>query len=143
MTVHSTRYGGCSCGRGWLAVDGKEIADFNTLLAWSHYRRPGLLARATEDIQAGQRSPGALVEPGEFTRFELHEACWEFIHSNPQESLKDERPLVRALAVLHAKAGRNRLKALAESENHPLVLALIDLRLAPTPNETGVEVSAP
>lgn len=83
------------------------------------------------------------MEPGEFTRFELHEACWEFIHSNPQESLKDERPLVRALAVLHAKAGRNRLKALAESENHPLVLALIDLRLAPTPNETGVEVSAP
>jgi hypothetical protein len=127
LTVHSTHYSnvGCQCGRGWIAVDGRELAGLNSREAMDphspHCNRGPILD--------SERTTGRLTEPGEFTRFELHDACWELVHSNPHSLLDDERPLVRALAVLHAKVGRNRIERQLATETHPLVRYLIDLRL--------------
>src|SRR5205823_283694 len=75
------------------------------------------------------RKPGNLIEAGEFSRFDLHEACWEYIHSNVNDSLKSNNPLIVSLAVLNAKVGKGRLKKMAEQKLHPLTRALLEIRL--------------
>jgi hypothetical protein len=90
-------------------------------------------------VADGERKPGNVVEPGEFSRFDLHEACWEYIHSSVTDSLNSGNPLVASLAVLNAKVGKGRLKKLAAKELHPLTRALLDFRLQAevTPNKVN------
>lgn len=129
VSVHSTKYSsgtsGCQCGRGWITVDGVEVAGLNTAEAWfpqsPHYDRCPVIHE--------ERTPGALVEKGEFTRFDLHDACWAVLHENVHTLLSNERPIVRAMAVLNERVGTMRLKRVRPHEPHPLVRAMIDLRL--------------
>jgi hypothetical protein len=75
------------------------------------------------------RKPGNLVEPGEFSRFDLHEACWEYMHSSVNDSLNSNNPLIVSLAVRNAKVGKGRLKSLARQKLHPLTRALLEIRV--------------
>ena len=135
VTVHGTLYSSytaCQCGRGWIAIDGKDRADMQSLLQWPHFQAIG---RSTNEwghpiIDAAERHEGCLVEPGEFTRAQLFEACWDYIHSNPHACLESDNHLIRSLAVLNAKVGKNRLKTVAESDDlHPLTRALLEFRM--------------
>ena len=127
--MHSTKYSsgmsGCQCGRGWITVDGAEVAGLNTAEAWfpesPYYDRC--------PIGDHERTVGRLVEKGEFTRFDLHEACWAVLNENVYRLLTDERPIVRAMAVLNERVGATRLERIRPGEAHPLVRAMIDLRL--------------
>jgi len=76
-----------------------------------------------------QRTAGNLAEKGEFSRFDLHEACWEYLHSNVHQSLCSDNPLLVSLAVLNAKVGRTRLAQLVQEKQHPLPRALLLLRM--------------
>lgn len=129
VSVHSTKYSsgrsGCQCGRGWITVDGVEVAGLNTAEAW--FPQSPFYDRCP--VAHDERTPGMLVEKGEFTRFDLHDACWALLHENVHTLLSDERPLVRTIAVLNERVGATRLKRMRPSEAHPLVLAMIDLRL--------------
>ena len=130
--IHSTRYGQCTCGRGWITIDGREIADLNTLLAWPRF---GSVGHPSDEhgypiIDDAARTCGALVEPGEFTRSQLHEACWEFLHTSLNASVASTDPLVKALAVLDARVGAQRLKRIQSEDLHPLTRALLEFRLA-------------
>jgi hypothetical protein len=134
--IYSTAYQ-CSCGRGWFAVDGKEIADLNTLLAGSIYGAVYHETTKTEclkhpAVSSEDRLEGNLVERGEFSRFDLHEACWEYLHDlDPDQALSSENPLIVALAVLSSKVGKRRLRALAAhpEQLHPLARALLEFRM--------------
>jgi hypothetical protein len=135
VTVHGTTYSSytaCTCGRGWIAVDGQDVADMQSLLQWPTYQGQG---RATNEwghpvIEPSERHVGCLVEPGEFTRAQLFEACFQYIHSNPHESLRSDNPLIRSLAVLNARVGKNRLRSLSEAHDlHPLTRFLLEFRM--------------
>ena len=133
VRVYSTRYQ-CSCGRGWITVDGKEIADLSTLLSGTKYR--AFYHEATKTVCAKHpavrdegRTPGNTVEPGEFSRFDLHEACWEYIHSSVNDALSSKNPLIVSLAVLNSKVGKTRLRRLSGRRLHPLTKALLDFRM--------------
>ena len=131
--VYSTRYK-CSCGHGWITVDGKQVVDFSTLAAGNRYRAFYHETTETEcakhpAVADGERTAGRLAEYGEFSRFDLHEACWAFIHSNIRESLESANPLIQSLAVLDGRVGRQRLIRVAATSPHPLVTALLRFRL--------------
>jgi len=138
--IYSTHYQ-CSCGRGWITVDGEELVDLSTMLTGMIYRCVYHEATKTDcvthpAVPDEERNAGNLIEPGEFSRFDLHEACWEYIHSSVNDSLSSNNPLIGSLAVLNAKVGKGRLKRMATQSLHPLTRALLEVRLQAegTPN---------
>lgn len=133
VAVHSTWYR-CRCGRGWITIDGKEIVDLSTHAAWQKY--DAFYHESTKTtwpkhppVPVEERIPGHLVEKGEFSRFDLHEACWEYLHSNVHQLLDSDNPLLVALAVLNAKVGRRRLAQFDQEKLHPLPRALLLFRI--------------
>jgi hypothetical protein len=131
--VYSTRYQ-CSCGRGWITVDGEELAELNTEISGRKYQAIYHETTKTEcarhpAIPDEERTGDNLVEPGEFSRFDLHEACWEYIHSSVNSSLDSENPLIVSLAVLNGKVGKTRLRKLRTQKLHPLTKALLGVRM--------------
>lgn len=131
--VYSTRYQ-CSCGRGWITVDGEELADLNTEISGRKYRafyhettRTTCARHAA--VPDEERTGGNVVEPGEFSRFDLHEACWEYVHSSVNSSLASENPLLASLAVLNEKVGKSRLRKMQAQKLHPLTRALLEVRM--------------
>ncbi len=131
--IYSTAYG-CSCGRGWITVDGEELADLSTLASGNKYRAFYNETTKTDcakhpAVTKEEREPGNVVEPGEFSRFDLHVACWEYIHSSLNDSIRSYDPLINSLAVLNAKVGKSRLRRLAEQDIHPLVRSLVEFRM--------------
>lgn len=124
----------CRCGRGWITIDGKEIVDLSTHAAWQKYdavyhESTKTAWRKHPSVPDEQRTPGHLAEKGEFSRFDLHEACWEYLHSNVHQALSSDNPLLVSLAVLNAKVGKTRLVQLAQEKLHPLSHALLLFRM--------------
>jgi hypothetical protein len=62
-------------------------------------------------------------------KFDLARSCWDYLHSNLNESLKSGDPFVSSLAVINAKVGRQRLRRTAMLELHPLTRAMLEFRL--------------
>ena len=121
---------------------GEELVDLSTMLSGLIYRCQYYEATKTHcgthaAVPDEKRRTENLVEPGEFSRFDLHEACWEYIHSSVNDSLSSRNPLIVSLAVMNAKAGKGRLERTAGQKLHPLTRALLQIRLAAesTPNK--------
>jgi hypothetical protein len=132
--LYSTRYE-CSCGRGWITVDGEEIANLCTFSSWTRHRAIFHETSSTRcarhrAVEDRERTPRLLVERGEFSRFDLHLACWDFLHLKLPEALASENPLIVSLAVLDARTGRRKLETLRREALHPLTRALLEFRLA-------------
>ncbi len=133
VQIYSTHYQ-CSCGRGWITIDGKELVDLSTMLSSMIYRCayhevtnvPYPKHAAVPD---DERTPDKLVEDGEFSRFDLHVACWDYLHQSIKDSLESANPLIKSLAVLNAKVGKGRLGEIAKQNLHPLTRALLNFRL--------------
>jgi hypothetical protein len=133
VQIYSTAYR-CTCGRGWFTIDGKEVADLSTFAVGNRFHCVYHEATDTDcvthpAIPDEERTPGNLVEYGEFSRFDLHEACSNFLHSNVHECLQSENSLIQALAVLDEKVGKNKLKTLEIENMHPLPARFVLLRL--------------
>ena len=132
--VYTTAYQ-CSCGRAWITIDGKEIADLSTLVTGMKYQCVYHESTITNcvthpAVPDKERVPGHLVEPGEFSRFDLHEACWHYLNDiSLNDALVSINPLIVSLAVLNGKVGKNRLKKLFEQKQHPLTRRLLEFRL--------------
>lgn len=123
VAVHFTRHHEISrCGRGWITIDGKEIANF---CDWSVYYHNPDHRPSTKD---------KLTAYGELRAWDFKVACWALIHDGVEACIESEDPLRQALAVLHRKFGRRRLHALLEQIEtlHPLVRHLVEFRLAQT-----------
>lgn len=130
--VYSTHYQ-CPCGRGWITIDREELVDFSTMLSGLKYH--ALYHETTKTpcarhpaIRDEDRTPGNLVEPGEFSRFDLHKACWEFLHTSIDQALASPNPLLVALALLDARVGKRRLQKVQAETLHPLANALFKFR---------------
>jgi len=120
VSIFSTTYGGCSCGRAWITVDKKEIANFCTRAVYSG-------PASKESAQKFNQMP---VDHGEFSRQDAYHACWAITHElNIEDALVDHDPLVQSLAVLDKRVTSKRLLKLDRSKLHPLARKLLDFRL--------------
>jgi hypothetical protein len=120
VTVHVTRHLHSSrSSHGWIAVDGKSVADF---CDWAHYRAPSDPPKTTH----------GLVGWGEFEAQDFKRACWAIVHNGIESSLTSDDPLQLALAVLHHKFGKRRVRAMLESNTNlsPLVRFFCEFRIS-------------
>jgi len=120
VSVHFTRHHHRSrCGRGWITVDGSEVANF---CDWSVYRHNLDHRRSYKD---------KLADYGEFRAWDFKSAAWTLVHDGAEKALSSGDPLKMSLAVLHRKIGKNRIRALLfQHELHPLVRYLCEFRLS-------------
>lgn len=120
-------------GRGWITIDGEELVNFATpssMLRFGAYFHESsdtecLKHRAISDAE---RSEGNIIEEGEFSRFDLHNACWSALNLSIEDARNSDNPLIRLLSVLDARTGRRKLAELKSAQEHPLVAALLDFR---------------
>lgn len=124
-----------SSGRGWITLDGKEIVSFNTLLSGRiygciyHESTPTGNMKHPAVAESG-RTPGALTEDGEFSRFDLHNCCFAFLNLSIDAALEHESPIINMLAVLDKRSGKRRLAAMDPVALHPLVRKFLEIRMA-------------
>ena len=122
VSINSTRYGNCTCGRAWLTLDGKEIANFCTRAYYN--------AKLKHVDTATRKTDATLVNYGELSRQNAYESCWAFVHDlSIDEALRDSDPLVQALAVLDARLGKRRFSQIEAEHLHPLSRKLFQTRL--------------
>ena len=125
VAIHSTRYGDCTCGRAWLTLDGKEIANFCTR---AHYNKES--QEHLPSVESQRKFDKMPVEYGEISRQDVHRACWDFVHElSIEEALKDQDALIQTLAVLDARIGKRRLQQLDTDKMHPLARKLYFVRV--------------
>jgi hypothetical protein len=121
VSVDVTRHHARSrSGRGWITIDGKEIANF---CDWSvYYPNP--------DHRPSNKD--ALAAYGELRAWDFKEACWALIHEGVDACIGSEEPLRQSLAVLHRKFGKRRLQELLSRRDalHPLVRFLAEFRIS-------------
>ena len=139
VTLHQARYRRTQeeVGRVWLAVDGRQVASFTTQM-WQRVpeladkllgeRRPwGVwseeFAKATADAQDQLRAAGEVTDAVAIADLE------GYLSSTVEDALASPSPLVRGLAMLDARLGKRRLRAIRlESSEHPLVREMYVLR---------------
>lgn len=136
-TVYTSGGNRCRCGRGWLTVNGEQIANFETIpnlnktyVGGGPTNKYGHLTFEQEN-----RTVGQLVEKGEFSRMHFLDACTEFLQLSIDAALSSDNALIRGLAYLDARAGKRRLATFTEKEEHPLAKKLLEVRLNGTPEK--------
>jgi hypothetical protein len=124
LSLHSTAYGNCSCGRAWFTLDGEEIANFCTRAAGN---LRGGRAPSEDSLEKFAAMP---VQYGELSRQDAYQACWSYLHDLAlPAALADPDPLVQTLAVLDTRLGKRRLSKLDPAPLHPLARRLREIRL--------------
>lgn len=119
VCVHITReHFRSRCGRGWITIDGKEIANF---CDWSYYYTYAGHKETYKDALAGY---------GEFRAWDFKEACWEILHDGIEPAIQSGDDLKMSLVVLHRRFGKRRLQELINRKEslHPLVRFLAQFR---------------
>lgn len=136
VAIFSTRYNkpNCSDGRAWITIDGKEVVNLSTMESHSIYRcyyhqSTPIDCQTHPAVRAEDRTPGQLVERGEFSRFDLHCCCWEYLQLSVEEGLGHASPLINLLAVLDKRLGKRRLVLIKKEDLHPMVRTFLEFRL--------------
>ena len=127
VEIFSTRYTKPNSrdGRGWITIDKIQLVNFATPKSWQNfdaYYHEGTMTNCVTHpaIENEDRTEGNLIEDGEFSRFDLHECCWEFLDLTIEEALSHKSPLINSLAVLDKRLGKRRLVLLEKEKLHPL-----------------------
>lgn len=126
--IYVTRYtsGSYFMVRGWITINGEEIANFSTPdnnLKYGWNTPP-----VGERIPDTARNENSAVEKGEFARWELMDACISILNLSVDDALASDNPIIRALAVLDKRCGKKRLARLDGRDEHPLVKRLLLFR---------------
>ncbi len=127
--LYTTRYtsGSYFMVRGWITLDGKEIANFSTP---DNYQKYGWnTPEINERIPAEERTAGQAVEKGEFSRWDFVVACFDYLNANIDEAFASDNPIIKSFAILDKRFGKRRLKLVDKKDLHPLVNTLLNLRL--------------
>jgi hypothetical protein len=139
VTLHQARYRHAQeeVGRVWLALDGREVAAFATHMGWARVRpltdrlmdergargSPEAYAQASAEVEAGLRAAGEMSDAAALEELEA------YLSLSAEAALASASPLLRALAMLDARVGKRRLRALAQPPDaHPLVRSMHALR---------------
>jgi hypothetical protein len=123
-----------STGRGWMTIDGQEIANFSTIKSaanfgyFFHEATPTACMKHPA-VKEEDRTPGLVTEEGEFSRYDLCECCFAYLNMTVEQGLAHNSPLINVLAVLDKRLGKRRLPLLKDQKLHPLVQKMLDLRL--------------
>ncbi len=129
VKIYTTRYtsGSYFMVRGWITIDGIEIANFSTPENYAKYNwnTPELDKRIPQE----ERNKGNAVEKGEFSRHDLMDACWSYINLSMDEALKSDNPIISAFAMLDKRHGKRRLRTIDRTNLHPLAAKMLKLRL--------------
>ena len=129
VNLYATRYtsGSYYMVRGWITIDGEEIANFSTPDNNNKYgwNTPDI----NERIPADERTEGAAIEKGEFSRWEFMDACREYLNISIEDAMVSENPIIRSFAMLDKRLGKRRLKLTDMNGLHPMTIKLLELRL--------------
>ncbi len=135
MDYHLTTYKNSTGynGRAWVTWDGKEILNFSNQDTWNkHQSYSNKLAEthylSHQPIEMSERNIENIMEKGEFSKYDFAENAFKFLNLNVQEALKSENPILMALAVVDKRVGKRKLNELLNSECHPMIKKLIELR---------------
>jgi hypothetical protein len=139
VSLHQARYRYTreEVGRVWIAIDGRDAASFAT-------RSPD--ARVTAEAerllderdawgsvaaydQAADEAGQAVRAAGVYSDADALAELEAYLSLPVEEALASASPLLRALALLDARVGKRRLRALAAAPDaHPLVQTVLALR---------------
>lgn len=136
VEIFSTHYNKpkTTSGRAWITIDGVEVVNLSTLESGLVYRciyheTTPTNCKTHPAIREEERTTGLLTEKGEFSRFDLHNCCWEYLQLTVDEALEHDSPLINLLAILDKRLGKRRLVLIAKDGLHPLVKAFLEFRL--------------
>jgi hypothetical protein len=136
VEIFSTQYNKpkTTSGRAWITIDGVEVANLSTLESYSVYKcvyheNTPTNCKTHPGVREEERTAGLLVEKGEFSRFDLHSCCWEYLQLTVDEGLEHDSPLINLLAILDKRLGKRRLVLIIKDSLHPLVKAFLEFRL--------------
>ena len=131
VQLHVTTYGipdwgsYYTSGRGWVTVDGQEVANFSTDQFLFEYWQ---LKQAT-GMQHTWAIPEPLQERGIFPRWWMEDALWEYLSLPIEDAIRSDNPLIRALAMTDRRVGKRRLRRFQiGADEHPLIQTLYLLR---------------
>lgn len=157
VEVWSTRYRGTHDreGRGWITVDGEEVASMCTLSAYAEQHRRAAEALGADPKKAWTDWGGVRGDPaywqrwyeaeeerkadGVLAQWDFYQALWEYTQSSIAVALGSPNVLVRALAMLDRRLGKRRFLQLRDIESaSPLVRRMHALRAQAEGWPTGV-----
>jgi hypothetical protein len=81
-------------------------------------------------VQPAGRTPSQLIEPTEFSWFDLRNRCWEYLNLTIAESLAHTSPLINAPAILDKRLGKQRFVPRHPKTLHSMVKGLLEFRLS-------------
>jgi hypothetical protein len=128
IEYHLANYGrGVSyfMSRGWITLDGREIANFSTI------KRVRESYKMTDEwYSTDPQTLEVLDKNGIFTRDYMVNALKNIIGSPIEEALQSTNPIIKAFAMLDRRLGKRRLKVLSFGENeHDLVKRFYQIRV--------------
>jgi len=131
VSIHSTRYGNCTCGRAWITLDKVTIANFCTRAFFvCEYFDQHTPPSKDEHARRDKNYKNQLVDYGEISRQGIYEAAWSFVHDTAfDDALKSNCPFTQSLAVLDKRLGKRRMQKMAELVTHPLPKKLLEIRM--------------
>lgn len=138
VSIYSTAYGNCTCGRAWITLDKKTIAQFCTRAFWN--RVGGEIQRKANRwvsdapvpnaVSSAQRASYGAMEYGELSRQDAYQSCWEFVHDlSIDQAIESDDPLIQTLAVIDRRVGKRKLVTINPDLLHRLARKLLTERM--------------
>ena len=125
ISIHSARYGNCTCGRAWITLDGVEVANLCTR---AYFNKK--LSGKTQCHKSKNKYEVMFVEYGKMSRQNVYEACWTFIHEiTIEKALISEDPFIQFLAVIDKRVGKRRLESIDPRKFCNLAKRFFELRI--------------
>lgn len=109
-------------GRGWIALDGKEILNMSSI---DFEHEVYLRGRAQANYEWAKQEVRSL---NLFSQWDLHQALFEYLGLSIDEILAAENPIIRATGMLDARMGKRRLLKVDILGEHDLVRRFYLLR---------------
>lgn len=135
LDYHMTTYKNSTgyIGRAWITLDGKELVNFSNQDTYLEFGSSsnalvGTVYDTHDPVNEISRTPGKIMERGEFSKHDFGQSAWEFINLDIESALNSENPILRFLAMADRRVGLRRLNNLKSNEDHPLVKRIIEIR---------------
>lgn len=136
VDFHSTKYRHAhdGDGRAWITLDGEEIINMATVVAWrteydAAFQQDALRKSAIQGAPATPASIWAVTkmhmhDESIFWQHEFGQALFDYPNLPVDEILLSTNPLIRAIGTLDRRVGKAQLLTLLQTESHPLVMRL-------------------
>ena len=117
-------------GEVWLVVDGERRFSWGEMTAYFAEAATGFASEraGVTDSEREWLRHDALHERGVLFRWQINVLLLRTLSLPIDAALKHQSPLVRGLATLDRRCGKRRLPAIKQSEEHPFVRAMTELR---------------